>query len=315
MTEKWRSHYWRLSIPFTRARWLLWVLGGGGYFRNIMLLPFPNPAKVNIHNRAKSDRCLPFLFQFSSCLAGLAVYSIIQFSRHKYLLSGPKFRAGRLRDSGDPGSGSGSLALVTIFSLIREKWSAGLTPGPGLPHMQWILTSQAVLWSVAWGIVNFRSDLDGGIYHDNDGSHSTPLLLLRLVERMEWKGYSNIHSLSPSFYTLPCEVYFQEAISIYKADFNLSIDLCFQGSLRKLFAEEGQRIPNVFQLKYVPFCVYKNSKLLSNKDICKIFKHTCVDVAFFLTFAPNILFTFPHITLAGSELNIQVNFNFVKYAQ
>ena len=102
MTEKWRSHYWRLSIPFTRARWLLWVLGGSGYFRNIMLLPFPNPAKVNIHNRAKSDRCLPFLFQFSSCLAGLAVYSIIQFSRHKYLLSGPKFRAGRLRDSGDP---------------------------------------------------------------------------------------------------------------------------------------------------------------------------------------------------------------------
>lgn len=163
--------------------------------------------------------------------------------------------------------------------------------------------------------MNFRSDLDGDIYHDNDGSHSTPLLLLRLVERMEWKGYSNIHSLSPSFYALPCEVYFQEAISIYKADFNLSIDLCFQGSLRKLFAEEGQRIPNVFQLKYVPFCVYKNSKLLSNKDICKIFKHTCVDVAFFLTFAPNILFTFPHITLAGSELNIQVNFNFVKYAQ
>ncbi len=67
-----------------------------------MLLPFPNPAKVNIHNRAKSDRCLPFLFQFSSCLAGLAVYSIIQFSRHKYLLSGPKFRAARLRDSSDP---------------------------------------------------------------------------------------------------------------------------------------------------------------------------------------------------------------------
>ena len=99
-----------------------------------------------------------------------------------------------------------------------------------------------VLCSVAWGIVNFRSDLDGDIYHDNDGSHSTPLLLLRLVERMEWKGYSNIHSLSPSFYTLPCEVYFQEAISIYKADLNLSIDLCFQGSLRKLFAEEGQRI-------------------------------------------------------------------------
>ena len=95
-----------------------------------MLLPFPNPAKVNIHNRAKSDRCLPFLFQFSSCLAGLAVYSIIQFSRHKYLLSGPKFRAARLRDSGDPSSGSGSVALVTIFSLIREKWSPGLTPGP-----------------------------------------------------------------------------------------------------------------------------------------------------------------------------------------
>ena len=131
----------------------------------------------------------------------------------------------------------------------------------------------------------------------------------------EWKGYSNIHSLSPSFYTLPCEVYFQEAISIYKADFNLSIDLCFQGSLRKLFAKEGQRILNVFHRKYVPFCVYKNSKLLSNKDICKIFKHTCVDVAFFLTLTPNILFTFPHITLAGSELNIQVNFNFVKYAQ
>ena len=173
-----------------------------------MLLPFPNPAKVNIHNRAKSDRCLPFLFQFSSCLAGLAVYSIIQFSRHKYLLSGPKFRAARLRDSGDPSSGSGSVALVTIFSLIREKWSPGLTPGPGRPgHMQWILTSQAVLCSVAWGIVNFRSDLDEDIYHDNDGSHSTPLLL-RLVERMEWKGYSNIHSLPPSFYTQPCLVKF-----------------------------------------------------------------------------------------------------------
>ena len=147
-----------------------------------------------------------------------------------------------------------------------------------------------MLCSVAWGIVNFRSDLDGDIYHDNDGSHSTPLLLLRLVERMEWKGYSNIHSLSPSFYTLPCEVYFQEAISIYKADFNLSIDLCFQGSLRKLFAEEGQRILNVFQLKYVPFCVYKNSKLLSNKDICKIFKHARVLILHFFSLSLQIYF-------------------------
>ena len=197
MTEKWRSHYWRLSIPFTRARWLLWVLGGGGYFRNIMLLPFPNPAKVNIHNRAKSDRCLPFLFQFSSCLAGLAVYSIIQFSRHKYLLSGPKFRAGRLRDSGDPGSGSGSLALVTIFSLIREKWSAGLTPGPGLPHMQWILTSLAVC-CVVW---------PGGLWILDQIWMEIFIMIMTGARAQyqhhcggwEWKSYSNIHSLPPSF--------------------------------------------------------------------------------------------------------------------
>ncbi len=120
------------------------------------------------------------------------------------------------------------------------------------------------------------------------------------------------YSFPPSFIlypALPCEVYFQEAISIYKADFNLSIDLCFQGSLRKLFAEEGQRILNVFQLKYVPFCVYKNSKLLSNKDICKIFKHTCVDVAFFSLLLQNTFyFSAHHSSGIGTQYSSQFQF-------
>ena len=90
--------------------------------------------------------------------------------------------------------------------------------------------------------MNFRSDLDGDIYHDNDGcqsSISTPLPLRRWkVERMERLLK---YSFPPSFIlNLPCEVYFQEAISIYKRDFNLFIDLCFQDVLRKLVSEDRE---------------------------------------------------------------------------
>ena len=85
--------------------------------------------------------------------------------------------------------------------------------------------------------MNFRSDLDGDIYHDNDGcqsSISTPLRRL-IVERLLK------YSFLPSFIlNLPCEVYFQEAISIYKVDFNLFIDLCFQDVLRKLVSEDRE---------------------------------------------------------------------------
>ena len=88
--------------------------------------------------------------------------------------------------------------------------------------------------------MNFRSDLDGDIYHDNDGcqsSISTPMRRL-IVERMERLLK---YSFPPSFIlNLPCEVYFQEAISIYKVDFNLFIDLCFQDVLRKLVSEDRE---------------------------------------------------------------------------
>ena len=88
--------------------------------------------------------------------------------------------------------------------------------------------------------MNFRSDLDGDIYHDNDGcqsSISTPLHWL-IVER---KDRLLKYSFPPSFIlNLPCEVYFQEAISIYKVDFNLFIDLCFQDVLRKLVSEDRE---------------------------------------------------------------------------
>lgn len=156
------------------------------------------------------------------------------------------FRGARLRDSG---SGSGSVdpcnnILSDPEEMVSWPETLGHREGRGQvrSYMQWILTSHSVLRGVG-EIVNFRSDLDGDIYHDNDGyqsSNSTPHCCCYCGWWREWNGKVTQIFIPSLLHFILCEVYFQEAISIYKVDFNLSIDLCFQDVLRKLVPKDGE---------------------------------------------------------------------------
>ena len=72
----------------------------------------------------------------------------------------------------------------------------------------------------------------------------------------EWNGKVTQIFIPSSLHFISCQVYSQEAISIYKVDFNLSIDLCFQDVLRKLVSQDGEFF---LAIKCPIFCVYKKT--------------------------------------------------------